>query len=48
MKKHTIAYWMRFYRCTIDIWNVHTNKIGRAGLFVSCIAPDKSEHEFYF
>lgn len=48
MTRKTIAYWIRTFGFSIDLWNVHTNKLGQACLFVSCIGPDKSEHEFYF
>ena len=33
---------------SIDLQNVHTNKIEQACLFMSCIRPVSSEHEFYF
>jgi hypothetical protein len=46
--KKTIAYWMRKFGYRIDIWNVYTNVLGRAGLFCTCIGKDKSEHTFYF
>ena len=48
MRKKTIAYWIRKFGFTIDLWNVHTNKVEQANLFVSCIGPDQSEHAFYF
>jgi hypothetical protein len=46
MRKKTIAYWMRTFGYKIDLYNVHTNKLGRCSLFASCIGPDGSEHTF--
>jgi hypothetical protein len=48
MARKTIAYWIRKFGYTLDVWNAYTNRFGQAGLFFSCIGPDKSEHEFYF
>ena len=47
MRKHTIGYWIRHFRMTIDLYNVYTNKIGQASLTVSCY-DEQSQHEFYF
>ncbi len=33
---------------SIDLRNVHTNKVEQASLFVSCIGPVRSEHALYF
>lgn len=48
--KNTIAWWVRHFGFTVDLWNVYTNKWGTASLTVSCYndADWMSQHEFYF